>query len=921
LKGVAHDFANLFEVSRGGSSMLIDTLNALSGAMRVLKENSAILATTVVALMTAFTVDKISNVIASVSMLITRSAAARMAAIAEAEASEILTAANLARAKSAMEASLFESELAAKSVVEATQFKALAFDEWAVVESTEAMTVATARNKAAMFESGAATLALTEANIAAVDSEIALTAALETTTVAATLTAGALGFLEKALALVGGPVGLAIIAAVLAVRHAFQEEGKAAREAATDIENFKGAADKLTAAQAALEKTSLEALLTAEKTKIDELAVRINVARTSTDKDAESMMELNKQNTEAYEIFNRLTAMLGIVNDSIGKVGGSTDLASKKTKDFIAEHDAETAKIRALNAVYMGSALAIKLVEIAKTAEIEKIKAHKDALATEYAAIDASIDQQKEQLIIQAKLADKKQGKQDIAAQAVSNAAMVQGAKDAALLAEATDKVARAQRLNAEEVRYAKLELDLLKNSLDAEAQIAAAKAERDKNSAGATDAQIDRYQKLYEEQVKAVRQTQAVKDQTDRDTSSREDNNRVLNEQIALNAEYAKAKDDAFQRSLKAMDAANAEADNAKKSAIALVDDFFHAAQGGATSFWEFFKQAAERTFAELISKHLVEKLMSSDAFKNIFSSGGGADGTTAGLDNSVFSPEMLAKAHPENAALQNLKTAGQGIAVAGTAFSLGNMVGGMTTNRALGVLGGGFAGAASGAAMGAQYGGPAGAIIGGVVGEISGMVGGFMGAKHAADAAAKALIAIRDAEAQVHASLADWRAQVTGTAADQAAANEADLRWKYLSLIQTIEQVEAGKKMEEQRNKDLKEAADIYGLAQKQLTNTTNTLNKAFTGMINAVSGYKLNLALFNYSPSLGPTPAATNPKPHSGSGVTESSSGNADSVTVNLVLDGKVIAKSTVGALRKVAQVNFGSSDKIAEAMSLL
>ena len=64
---------------------------------------------------------------------------------------------------------------------------------------------------------------------------------------------------------------------------------------------------------------------------------------------------------------------------------------------------------------------------------------------------------------------------------------------------------------------------------------------------------------------------------------------------------------------------------------------------------------------------------------------------------------------------------------------FAIGQMVGGLTTNRALGTAGGALAGAGAGAAIGSVVPG-VGTLVGGIVGGIAGAVGGFLGASKAA-------------------------------------------------------------------------------------------------------------------------------------------------------------------------------------------
>jgi hypothetical protein len=244
---------------------------------------------------------------------------------------------------------------------------------------------------------------------------------------------------------------------------------------------------------------------------------------------------------------------------------------------------------------------------------------------------------------------------------------------------------------------------------------------------------------------------------------------------------------------------------------------------------------------------------------------------------------------------------------------------------------IGGAVSGAASGAELGANF-GPHGAAIGAVVGGLTGLVSGLAGARKAAEEAARAMQMIKD---QTAATLADWRAQITGTMADQKAAALLDLRVKYDNILQTIEQTEAGKKMEEQRNKDLADAKSLYEKNKAALeANTTAILQSA--NIINNVNGYKLNLQLFNFSPAYGPTGAPTGNTGSGSSGAAGTGTGSSGAggspeggtggghggdLTMNVVIDGKVLATSVVRQFRKVSQASYGTTDRVADAMATL
>lgn len=324
------------------------------------------------------------------------------------------------------------------------------------------------------------------------------------------------------------------------------------------------------------------------------------------------------------------------------------------------------------------------------------------------------------------------------------------------------------------------------------------------------------------------------------------------------------------------------------------------------------FYKLVADMIAAELMKKiagpltAAIGGILGTASSAAAQSSGGSGGGGTVTIGGVTLPAPQAAKLPGVSSG--TMAAVGKGLGEAGIGFGIGSFIGSHTTNRALGALGGAAGGAAAGFAMG----GPVGAIIGGA----AGLVGGFLGAKHSAEAAAKALEAMKAAAAQVHATLADWRAQVTGLARDQKAAAEADLRWKYLSIKQTIEQVEAGKKMEEQRNKDLAEAASIYAEAQKKATAGLG----AFTDALNEVTGYKPQLNALIYAASGGYTPPSSGGSTGRRDGSTASSPrapGANDNTPVTLVLaDGTHLGTAVLKGLKAKAQRQYGDSSRWSE-----
>lgn len=105
----------------------------------------------------------------------------------------------------------------------------------------------------------------------------------------------------------------------------------------------------------------------------------------------------------------------------------------------------------------------------------------------------------------------------------------------------------------------------------------------------------------------------------------------------------------------------------------------------------------------------------------------------------------------------------------------------------------------------------------------------------------------------------------------------------------------------------------------AQEKLKAAIDAVNQANE---NLTDGYKLNLALYKYSPALGGSPLSPTlptPTPQGGTGVSASTGRptvaqpSAIVVPVTLTLDGKVVATSTVRQLQKVSQAQFGTTEK--------
>jgi gas vesicle protein len=151
--------------------------------------------------------------------------------------------------------------------------------------------------------------------------------------------------------------------------------------------------------------------------------------------------------------------------------------------------------------------------------------------------------------------------------------------------------------------------------------------------------------------------------------------------------------------------------------------------------SLFDRIKQMFAQLIADLIARKMMQKLAGVAA--SILGISGTAGAQSSGMLSGLGG--------------QMLKEFG-GSALGGLGVGYG--IGGMTTDRALGGLGGAASGAAVGFAMG---GGPVGAAIGGV----AGFIGGILGSGKAAKEAARQLRQLRDA---LEANIATARAQIYG-------------------------------------------------------------------------------------------------------------------------------------------------------------
>ena len=243
-------------------------------------------------------------------------------------------------------------------------------------------------------------------------------------------------------------------------------------------------------------------------------------------------------------------------------------------------------------------------------------------------------------------------------------------------------------------------------------------------------------------------------------------------------------------------------------------------------------------------------------------------------------------------------------GVAMAGFAGgAVGYGVGGMTTNKGLGALGG----AASGAATGAMMAGPIGAVIGG----LAGLVGGFMGS---AKAAREAATRFRELAIAARITNEDYdvrrlRAQGKKREADELAfkfgqARERDALIK--SFGSSIDQMEFATLA----NLNMTQAAEAAAFA-------LNTLAKSALGM---VAGYRYQAAIFAGSTPRGAPVAPSWPTTTGGGGGSGGGGGGGErgsdlNVTV-MMADGSVIGNAVIKDFRARAQRQFGDTRRWSE-----
>lgn len=189
-------------------------------------------------------------------------------------------------------------------------------------------------------------------------------------------------------------------------------------------------------------------------------------------------------------------------------------------------------------------------------------------------------------------------------------------------------------------------------------------------------------------------------------------------------------------------------------------------------------------------------------------------------------------------------------GIAVGG--WQAGQAIGQMTTNHAVGLLGGAAAGAAQGAALGSML-GPEGTMIGAGIGALTGAISGFASVGKISHDAARAL---QEGENSLANAMAAFKESATMTQSKLVDQFRQDTQTQQ-SLIAQANSALPGKKYEAQRNADIAQInADAAAAHATDIANFFIDINQqlaAIQGTTHAADLYNLSLAYENNQRSM--------------------------------------------------------------------
>lgn len=709
LKGLQHDFANLFEVTRGSSGPLVSVLNDIGLGLRFAKEHAglleaamAVLATTVIG--------------RNLTALVAYNAQIRLGAIQNVEAvraQATYTESLVASAIATREQAVWNAQLAESYAVNAKiaigytiETKALAaanreviVTDLALVKANEAVTAATLRVAEAQIAEGAA---------------VAELATVTTAAGAAIARAGALA--ATGWALIGGWIGATIIAAI-AVNALLDKYIDKQQEAAAQTEEQAKATDHALSVERARNAAIRQAA-------DDAASAAVMAAKANAERDAETA-KLRTLNG-AYNQSALSLQILGIQLDAnIAKVKAHKDVQQaewaaldgsidrmKRTQIAAAQLAyalQATAKMRDLVASGQATTTGAQSASQEAAAQIALNKSVTDGVITSDQAA-ASLSR----LTLQ----------HETAAKAVAALVTLTNDLRGAGMQEQKDAVARYNLTISDIGAWREWQRTVIDANDDA-----AAATLRLANARAQAVAQIDTANDV-------VTRVEAMRQETDE-----------TNRQYEAALRGAKAQRDltivlAGEHALQeAMNAANAKG-------IALTLDQANAISQAA--------EALER--AKLQTNDLLTVTAAlGDIMQAAF------DGSANSIERAITGlrqiVNVLAAEHGD----------GWGKALAGLGgFSAGYGIGQSTGNSTTGVLGG----AASGAAAGAAF-GPWGAAIGGLAGAAGGLLGAAKAQKEAAEAQKKAAEQARLSLLQMNAQAGTGTSLASQIAQAQAQAN----------------------------------------------------------------------------------------------------------------------------------------------------
>jgi tape measure domain-containing protein len=577
----------------------------------------------------------------------------------------------------------------------------------------------------------------TRQTIAAAAAQTAQAEALAATSLAARFGAAAVSTLNNVLAPLGGPIGVAVIAAIFTVRHAFEEEGKAARQAADDARHYADSLTKLNDAQLETQKVALEtSIKMVEAQKASVLAKYSDLAAPgSANYDIGTSVE--QRNVIVAQINaitaseSALQAMLKSTNAALApRTAAVAEEESRKKQAYDAlksQREDELGKQNALNAAYGRSAQELREIELRYDAQKEVAKNAVGHSKEQTAALNELTNAIANARIAHERL-EAQQRRFDAARDAANaNEAMIRESRQAYELTQVQGAAVDRLRV-AFEAHNKELEANI-----DLQKQLQHASAE---DAKAALTMYIQRIQAIEAERSwknAALDTTDAIRKQSDaikefNETAQRQ---RTVLEQSKRETEAISKASEDWLHVYEAYQTASRAA--SRTIADGTLDAIKQFSISGTKSFSGFFDSVEQMSvrFTERIGKdidRLADQLDKASKLPD-----------DLGLTRTI--QDEISHARELQQVLRNTATLVAG-GIAG--YNLGYSSG----NSAIGAGGGFIAGAASGAQIGSAM-GPWGAAIGGLVGAAGGLLGAAQAHKEAAAAIRAATEAAKGKEA----------------------------------------------------------------------------------------------------------------------------------------------------------------------------